>query len=59
MLQHLIESKDMTKFGLVNAVTRYSQDVKDYDRATDLERMGGQVLELKGSQWKTIAEANI
>lgn len=59
VLQHLIESKDMTRFGLVNAMTRYSQDVPDYDRATEFERMGGQVLELKSNEWKAISEANV
>lgn len=57
VLAHLIQGQDLNKFGLVNAFTRYAQDVSDYDRATDFERMGGQVLELKPSEWKTIAEA--
>ncbi len=37
--------------------TRTSQDVESYDRASELEQLGGQILELAPSQWRTIAEA--
>lgn len=57
ILTHLIKGGDLTQYGLVNAITRTSQDVKDYDRATDLERLGGQVLELPKSDWQAIANA--
>lgn len=57
ILTHLIKGGDLTQYGLVNAITRTSQDVKDYDRATDLERFGGQVLELPKSDWQAIAKA--
>ena len=36
---------DFSQFGLVNAVTRASQDVDNYNRATELERIGEQFLE--------------
>lgn len=36
---------DFSHYGLVNAVTRSSQDVQDYNRATELERVGGILLE--------------
>ena len=57
ILKHLIKGGDVTQYGLLNAFTRYSQDVKDYDRATDFERMGGQVLELGKGDWEIIANA--
>lgn len=37
VLQRLLEGKDLTLYGLSNAVTRFSQDVDSYDRATALE----------------------
>jgi len=55
VLNHLIEGGDLSKYGLLNAVTRTSQDVADYDRATELERLGGQIMELKPSEWKVLA----
>lgn len=57
VLTHLIEGGDLSKYGVLNAITRASQDVEDYDRATTLEYMGGQVLELPRSDWQNIAKA--
>jgi len=48
---------ELTRYGLVQAVTRASQDVEDYDRASEMEQLGGQILELAPGQWRTIAEA--
>ena len=57
VLQHLIEGKDLTLYGLSNAITRYSQDVESYDRATELESIGYNVLSMPASQWKRINQA--
>ena len=46
VLQRLIEGKDLTLYGLSNAVTRFSQDVDSYDRATALEGIGYNILYL-------------
>ena len=48
---------DLSQWGLVNAVTRYSQDVDNYDRATELETLGGKIVDLKPTEWQPIAEA--
>lgn len=45
ILRHFIMGNDYSHFGLVNAVTRSSQDVADYNRATELERIGGTLLD--------------
>jgi hypothetical protein len=57
ILTHLIKGGDLTRYGLFNAVTRTAEDLKDYDRATDYERMGGKVIELTGNAWREIATA--
>lgn len=41
VLSHLIEGGDLSAWGVVNAFTRASQDVEDYDRATEFEEIGG------------------
>ena len=51
------EKGDLSGFGLVNAVTHYSQDVDDYDRATDFEALGGKLIELAPTEWKGLAHA--
>jgi len=55
ILRHLIDGGDLSKWGLVNAVTRTSQDVEDYDRATELEVLGGNRLNIERSAWQSIA----
>lgn len=45
ILRHFIKDGDFSDYGLINAVTRSSQDVTDYNRATELERIGGMLLE--------------
>ena len=57
VLQHLIKGGDLSQYGLSNAVTAMSADVEDYDRASDLERVGGQIIELPKSDWHTISVA--
>ena len=54
VLQRLIEGNDLTLYGLSNAVTRHSQDVKDYDRATSLEGIGYNILSMPARQWSRI-----
>jgi hypothetical protein len=48
---------DMTIWGVQAAITRYSQDVASYDRASELEAIGGNVIDLKPNEWRVIAEA--
>ena len=57
VLRHLIEGHDLSRYGLLNAVTRLSQDLPDYDRASELEIIGGQVLDLPATAWREIAHA--
>ena len=54
VLQRLIEGNDLTLYGLSNAVTRHSQDVKDYDRAPALEGIGYNSLSMPARQWSRI-----
>ena len=54
VLQRLIEGNDLTLYGLSNAVTRHSQDVEDYDRATALEGIGYNILSMPARQWSRI-----
>jgi hypothetical protein len=58
VLRHLITDGDLSGYGLVNAVTHYSQEVEDYDRATEFEALGGRLVELSDPEWKRLAEAS-
>jgi hypothetical protein len=57
VLRNLIKEGDLSGYGLVNAVTHFSQEVDDYDRATEFEVIGGKLLDLPPKEWKEIAEA--
>lgn len=54
ILQHLIRGGDLSQYGLLNAVTRASQDVQDYDHATELERAGGDILDMDKRGWDAL-----
>ena len=58
ILTHLIKGGDLSAYGLHSAVTRYSQDVADYDRASELEQTGADVIELPKNDWQAIAVAS-
>ena len=57
VLQHLLEDADYTLYGLANAVTRYSQDVEDYDRASKLEAIGYNVMTMSPAMFRHINQA--
>ena len=54
ILQYLIAGGDLSQYGLSNAITRASQDVESYDRATALEGIGWQVAAMPATQWKEL-----
>ena len=45
IFKYLVEGGDLSLYGLTNAVTRASQDVELYDRATALEGIGWQIMQ--------------
>jgi len=54
ILDHLIKGGDFTHYGFFNAVTRTAQDLPDYDRATELEYVGGRLLDLPANDWRDL-----
>lgn len=57
VLKHLIKGADLSRYGLFNAITRTAEDQDSYDRATDLERLGGTIVELPKGEWQQLAMA--
>lgn len=57
ILSHLIRGGDLSRYGLANAVTRTAEDLESYDRATELESIGFQLLQAPNATWQQIAEA--
>jgi hypothetical protein len=57
VLQHLAEGGDLSRWGVLNAVTRTAEDVESYDRATELEAIGGKILCYAPRDWERLAVA--
>lgn len=56
-LINLIEDKDYSKWGALNAITKVANEAESYDRASELESIGGKILELQMRDWNRIAVA--
>ncbi len=57
VLRHLITGGDLSRYGMLNAITRTAEDVGSYDRATEIETLGYRLVELPGREWNAIANA--
>jgi len=57
ILRHLIEGGDLSLWGMANALTRVSQDVESYDRATELETLGGSIVIMPHSEYRELLAA--
>jgi len=57
ILERLIRDRDYTKYGMTNAVTNLANGIESYDRASELEQLGGRVLSLNNAQWERVAIA--
>jgi hypothetical protein len=57
ILERFIRNADYSKYGMLNAVTNLANDTESYDRASELEVLGGKVLNLSQSQWHEVAQA--
>lgn len=57
VLGHLIAGGDLSLYGLGNAVTKYAQEVKSYDRSTELEATGYKIITLAPQALNAIQSA--
>lgn len=57
ILRSLITGADLSAWGLVNAVTAQAHAAVEYDRAVELEGLGGRLVTLPKSEWREILEA--
>jgi hypothetical protein len=58
VLASLIKGGDLSQFGMQWALTHFAQnDDVSYERQVELERIGGNIIELPTSQWDRIAQA--
>lgn len=58
VLYHLLRDEDMSLYGVLNAVTRTAEDVESYERATELEELGGRLANLNPREWSRLTSPN-
>jgi len=58
VLTHLIQRGDLSQWGVSCALTRTAADVASYDRATELEALGGRFIDLPEKEWRQVACKN-
>jgi hypothetical protein len=60
ILESFLQDGDFTRWGMLNAVTSVANsDAVTYDRACELEEIGGEIIDLNSSQWQRIATATL
>jgi hypothetical protein len=57
VLRNLIEGADLSYWGLMNATTAAAHTAASYDRAVELEVLGGRMLALPAAEAKQLAKA--
>ncbi|MAF43001.1 MAG: hypothetical protein CMI54_02355 [Parcubacteria group bacterium] len=55
VMEYLARGGDLSQWGMASAVTRMAQDADSYDRSTELERVGGRIIELSTAEWERLA----
>jgi hypothetical protein len=58
VIANFLQDGDFSRWGMINAVTKVANtDAVDYERACELEQIGGQLIDLNTAQWNRIASA--
>jgi hypothetical protein len=59
LFKYLNQGKEFNQNGLVNAITRYAEDQKDYDKSSELESLGGRLLDLTDEGWHSLESEKV
>ena len=57
VLGHLIQGGELSQYAVQAAITRASQDADDYQRATEMEIIGGDIIALSSRDWAALVAA--
>jgi len=59
LLTHLVKRGDLSRWGVSSAITRLAGEVVDYEQSSELERLGGRIVEMAPAEWSRISRAGI
>jgi len=57
ILRSLIEGGDLSRWGIINAVTAQAHTSASYDRAVEFETIGGNLVDLAPAEWNEVLVA--
>lgn len=57
ILRSLATGGDLSRWGIVNAVTHQAHSAASYDRAVEFESIGGKLVDLPATEWREILDA--
>ena len=52
VLKRLINGGDLSQWGVSQSITKLAHDVETYDRSVELQRIGGDVIDMPEDQWR-------
>jgi len=55
ILNRLATGNDLSKWGLLNAVTNAAQSIESFDRQVEMEAMGWEIANMTGREWEKVA----
>lgn len=59
LLTHFVERGDLSRWGVSSAVTRLAGEVADYEQSSELEKLGGKIIEMNPVDWARISRAGV
>jgi len=59
VLESFIRDQDYSQWGMVNAVTQTANSTEDYNRASKIEELGNNIIQLNASQWSRVANLEL
>jgi hypothetical protein len=59
ILDSFIREGDLTQYGLMNALTGTANTQSNYDISTQLEKVGGKIVELKPTEWEVLVSKKV
>lgn len=59
VVKSFVGDRDYSKWGMADAVTQVANETRSYERATELELMGGKIIDMPPSQWSRYVSAEV